>query len=40
MLKLPPLADRIRLHGSKANRTTDGSLFSVNETKAKAEGGK
>jgi len=33
------LAGRIRSHGSKANRTTDGSLFSVNED-GKAEGEK
>jgi len=36
---LPPLAGRIRSHGSKANRTADGSLFSVNED-GKAEGEK
>jgi hypothetical protein len=35
---LPPLAGRIRFHGSKANLLTDSSVFSVNEADAKAGG--
>ena len=35
---LPPLAGWIRFHGSKANRMTDGSVFSVNEAEARAGG--
>ena len=36
--KLPPLADRTRPRGSKANLTTEDFVFSINKAYARAGG--